>query len=222
MSNFGRLWQYQSIERKDQTIVPLNDSALVFNTLNIAVQVADVLRKVGARSFAFDYSSRRMCGGRTVMHRTVCRISIAALCGWAALIAADGVAFAQAGSIGGTIGKTDKSVSGVEQAEEPRDRKPSAEGRAKARPSRHPESARIVGPKTFQNPAINGIRIDGCLANLIGDGCGTPAADAWCRSKGMSRAISSINDTASPTYRQGDHSICRKQPCSAFAEIVCE
>jgi len=50
MSNFGRLWQYQSIERKDQTIVPLGDSALVFNTLNIDVQVADVLRKVDARA----------------------------------------------------------------------------------------------------------------------------------------------------------------------------
>ena len=31
MSNFGRLWQYRSIERKEQTIVPLGDSALVFD-----------------------------------------------------------------------------------------------------------------------------------------------------------------------------------------------
>jgi hypothetical protein len=50
MSNFGRLWQYRSIERQDQTIVPLCDSALVFNTLHIDVDVADVLRKVDARA----------------------------------------------------------------------------------------------------------------------------------------------------------------------------
>ena len=42
MSNFGRLRQYRSIERQDQTIVPLADSALVFNTLHIDVQVADI------------------------------------------------------------------------------------------------------------------------------------------------------------------------------------
>ena len=50
MSNFGGLWQYRSIERQDQTIVPLGDSALDFNTLHIDVQVADVLRKVDARA----------------------------------------------------------------------------------------------------------------------------------------------------------------------------
>ena len=50
MSSFGRLWQYRSIERQDQTIVPLGDSALVFNTLHIAVQVADIVRKVDARA----------------------------------------------------------------------------------------------------------------------------------------------------------------------------
>ncbi len=50
MSNFGRLWQYRSIERQGQTIVLLGDSALVFNTLHVDVQVADVLRKVDARA----------------------------------------------------------------------------------------------------------------------------------------------------------------------------
>ena len=49
MSNFGRLWQYRSIERQGQTIVS-GDSALVFNTLHVDVQVADVLRKVDARA----------------------------------------------------------------------------------------------------------------------------------------------------------------------------
>jgi hypothetical protein len=50
MSNFGRVWHYRSIERRDQTIVPLGDSALVFNTVHIEVQVAVVLRKVDAQA----------------------------------------------------------------------------------------------------------------------------------------------------------------------------
>jgi len=50
LSDFGRIWQHRSIERQDQTIVPLGDSALVFNTLHIDVQVADGLRKVDARA----------------------------------------------------------------------------------------------------------------------------------------------------------------------------
>jgi hypothetical protein len=39
-------------------------------------------------------------------------IALAVVCGLAALIAANGIAFAQAGSTGGTLGKTDKSASG--------------------------------------------------------------------------------------------------------------
>jgi ketosteroid isomerase-like protein len=39
-----------SIERQDQTIVPLADCALVFNRLHIDVQVADSLRTVDARA----------------------------------------------------------------------------------------------------------------------------------------------------------------------------
>jgi hypothetical protein len=50
MSDFGRLWHYRLIERQDQIIVPLGDSALVFNTLHIEVQVAGVLRKVNAHA----------------------------------------------------------------------------------------------------------------------------------------------------------------------------
>jgi hypothetical protein len=58
MSDFGRRWQYRSIERQDQTIVPLGDSALVFNRLRIDVQVADSLRKVDARAVTVWNKSR--------------------------------------------------------------------------------------------------------------------------------------------------------------------
>jgi hypothetical protein len=46
------------------------------------------------------------------MIRSLCRIPIALACIFVALIAADQIALAQAGSTGGTIGKTDKSLSG--------------------------------------------------------------------------------------------------------------
>jgi Domain of unknown function (DUF4440) len=52
MRDFGRRWRHQSIERQDQTIVPLGDSALVFNTQHIEVEVAENLRKVDARALA--------------------------------------------------------------------------------------------------------------------------------------------------------------------------
>ena len=62
MRNFGRLWQYRSIERQDQTIVPLGDSALVFNALHIDVQVADVLRK-GMHAHSQSGTSPAVLGG---------------------------------------------------------------------------------------------------------------------------------------------------------------
>jgi hypothetical protein len=49
-------------------------------------------------------------------------IAIAVVCSLVALVAADGSAIAQAGSTGGTLGKTDKSASGGEDTVEPRGR----------------------------------------------------------------------------------------------------
>jgi hypothetical protein len=43
-------------------------------------------------------------------------IAIAIICGLAMLVAADQTVFGQAGSTGGTIGKTDKSLSGGENS----------------------------------------------------------------------------------------------------------
>jgi hypothetical protein len=42
-------------------------------------------------------------------------IAIAVVCSLAALVGVDQTAFAQAGSTGGTLGKTDKSVSGGDE-----------------------------------------------------------------------------------------------------------
>jgi Domain of unknown function (DUF4440) len=71
MSDFGRRWQYRSIERQDQTIVPLGDSALVFNQLRIDVQVADRLRKVDARAVTVWNKSRGACRAVAVFLATI-------------------------------------------------------------------------------------------------------------------------------------------------------
>jgi hypothetical protein len=52
MDAFGRLWQYQSIDRQDQTIVPLGDTALVYSILHMEALVGGVLRQVHSRALA--------------------------------------------------------------------------------------------------------------------------------------------------------------------------
>ena len=71
------------------------------------------------------------CVGSTAMSKP---IAIAVACGLAALVVADGSAFAQAGSTGGTIGKTDKSVSGGEDQPQTRQRS-KASSASKERPT---------------------------------------------------------------------------------------
>ena len=76
-----------------------------------------------------------------------------------ALLANGRVALAQAGSIGGTVGKTDKSASGGE-ASEPLDHRGN---RTKVKTKQN----------TFQNPVVNGLRVDWCLAAARGCGLGS-------------------------------------------------
>ena len=52
LAGFGRLWRHRSIERQDQTIVPLGDTVLVFSTVHVEVQLGDGLRKSSARVLA--------------------------------------------------------------------------------------------------------------------------------------------------------------------------
>jgi hypothetical protein len=117
-------------------------------------------------------------------------IAIAVICGWATSFAADQTALAQAGSVGGTIGKTDKSVSGS-ATDEQNTRKP------KAKPRNSVSRPEAKAPKACQNPTINGIRVDHCLDPDAHD-CDATAATAWCRSKGMSHAVSFNWEPKSP------------------------
>src|ERR1700692_2558494 len=59
-------------------------------------------------------------------------------------------AHAQAGSTGGSIAKTNKSITGDAETEQPRQK-----------PQRAPlQSSRL---RIFENPTINNIRVDGCM-----------------------------------------------------------
>lgn len=48
----GQLWQYQSIDRQGQTIIPLGDTALVYNVPHMEALVGGVLRQVHSRVLA--------------------------------------------------------------------------------------------------------------------------------------------------------------------------
>ena len=121
------------------------------------------------------------------------------------------LAFGQAGSAGGLIGRTDKSVSGGEETKQPTEK-----------PHRAlPPSARS---KIFENPTINNIRVDGCM-KWGPVGCGAPAANHWCRSKGFGRATDWSTEKVHPTIFQDPQSsvkVCDYFFCGAFTRIVCE
>jgi hypothetical protein len=129
------------------------------------------------------------------------------LLGMLASSAMDATAFAQAGATGGTIGKTDKSVSGGGEAREP------APKVKRAQPQ--PAKSRI-----FENPTINNIRVDRCLR--WGTDCGAPAADHWCQSKGFKGATDFSVEIVHPTILQDSHrTVCDSFYCGAFKRIVC-
>jgi hypothetical protein len=57
LDGFRRLWRYRSIDRRDQTIIPFGNSALVLNTLHIEMQVENSPRVVDARALAVWHKS---------------------------------------------------------------------------------------------------------------------------------------------------------------------
>jgi hypothetical protein len=52
MNGFGQLWQYQSIDRQDQTIIPLGDTALVYSTLHMEALVGGAPREIHSHALA--------------------------------------------------------------------------------------------------------------------------------------------------------------------------
>jgi len=138
------------------------------------------------------------------VHRFLCVFVVA-------MLSSPCVAHAQAGSTGGTIGKTEKSISGGEDTEQPRQEPHRAP----------PQSARS---KIFEKPTINNIRVDGCM-KWGPAGCGAPAANHWCRSKGFGRATEWDTERVHPTIFQDPESsvkVCDYFFCGAFTRVACE
>lgn len=133
--------------------------------------------------------------------------------GMHASLAVGATAFAQAGATGGTIGKTDKSISETEPLKPARSR------------SRNQQPADTSArSNVFQNPTINGIRVDRCM-KWGPVGCGDPAANHWCRSKGFQRATSWSGEEIHPTIFQDPQSsvkVCDYFFCGGFTQIACE
>lgn len=77
--------------------------------------------------------------------------------------------------------------------------------------------------QTFGHPKQGKNLLDYCYSWQ--EGCGQPAADAYCVAKGFENAsafeiLKGIGDTA-PTRTIGDNSVCDNAGCDGFASITC-
>ena len=78
--------------------------------------------------------------------------------------------------------------------------------------------------QTFGNPKVGAQRLDLCLN--WGTGCGKPAADAWCVSKGFttssSHVVANNIGASTPTRLMGTGAVCDQDFCDGFKVIVCK
>lgn len=94
-----------------------------------------------------------------------------------------------------------------------------------APPQPAPAPSRPAGPQeeTFRFPVHQVYRLNYCLAD--GQGCGEPAANAWCEARGFARALRWTQEdnigALYPTVFIGNGSICDKFLCDGFEEITC-
>ncbi len=88
-----------------------------------------------------------------------------------------------------------------------------------------PETQVVAGAasQTFAYPVHQVYRLNYCLTSK-GD-CGEPAAQAWCRAEGFSKATAwKIDENIGslfPTVVLGDNRICAQFLCDGFREITC-
>jgi len=77
---------------------------------------------------------------------------------------------------------------------------------------------------TFQSPMYGDLRLDACLR--WAQNCGEPAATAWCKSKGLSRATEypqeNVGEQGIGTRLIDTNQVCKEKFCSSFVYIVCE
>jgi hypothetical protein len=84
-------------------------------------------------------------------------------------------------------------------------------------------SAAQAETQTFAKPKVSGDRLDLCLN--WGSGCGKPAADAWCVSKGFTTSAGHVvaNDigASTPTRLITTGAVCDQDFCDGFAQVTC-
>ncbi len=73
----------------------------------------------------------------------------------------------------------------------------------------------------FSNPKYKGHLLDWCVN--WGSGCGKPAADKWCQSKGYdgAEAFNKNEDVGMSTRLIGSNQVCDEQMCDSFTMIAC-
>jgi hypothetical protein len=130
------------------------------------------------------------------------------------------MAFAQAGSTGGTLGNTNKSISGDRggDVEQPHKKARTNSSREAISPAGH------LKLKQFSNPTYQGMRVVNCL-RWGPQECGLPAATAWCRTKGFSTATDYKIENYHPGVfidPQSSVRVCDLGLCDAFSQISCE
>jgi hypothetical protein len=74
--------------------------------------------------------------------------------------------------------------------------------------------------KTFANPMVHGLALDFC--QFWGDGCGQPAADAWCLSQGYERALRyEVQVDTPPTRIIATGQTCDQEFCDRIVAVTC-
>lgn len=74
--------------------------------------------------------------------------------------------------------------------------------------------------KTFSFPKVKGYSVDRCRE--WGENCGLPAATAFCKSQGYSRAIDFDWEYYAPTRTIGGGEICDADYCTRLKNVVCQ
>ncbi|MGB8818696.1 MAG: hypothetical protein WCC66_12325 [Rhizobiaceae bacterium] len=87
----------------------------------------------------------------------------------------------------------------------------------------HKDAPSLPAMKIFVKPKHMGMRLDLCVN--WSEGCGKPAADAFCQAKGWDHALtySIANNIGaiSPTRLIGTGAVCDQAYCDGFKQITC-
>ncbi|MFO1121323.1 MAG: hypothetical protein U1F47_03250 [Hyphomicrobiales bacterium] len=74
--------------------------------------------------------------------------------------------------------------------------------------------------RNFFAPEWNGSRLAACLTG--GQGCGKPAADAFCQAQGYDQAVLFQREHSPVAMSMGNGEICEGGQCTAFRQIKCQ